>query len=195
MKKCESSAGARWCRTAWNSSVEFLNLVFQLSSSELAAFQCIGDTRCSDVFSKILLNPLELKPESSAADDVLNIWRRYNHVSARDSKWPALQLASFRSTAGGDSTEQKLLRTLPPPLWAFTFLVLHGDSFVHLIPGFHETPTVRDADPNLGLELILDWQSPHSLGVSYSNHIRKLGQWICSAARSKQPTIRQDHIE
>lgn len=55
--------------------------------------------------TKILFNPLELNPHKvqhlmtrSTSKGIITC----NHVSARDSTWPALQLASFRSTAGED---------------------------------------------------------------------------------------------
>ena len=35
----------------------------------------------------------------------------------------------------------EVVEDTPPTLWTFTFLDLHGDSFVHLLWGFHETPT------------------------------------------------------
>lgn len=135
--------------------------VFQLSSSELAAFECIGDTGCSDVFSKILLNPLELNPQSSASDDVLNL----EPCFCKGFQMASIATCIILLNSRWRFTEQKLLRTLPPTLWTFTSLDLRGDSFVHLIPGFREPRNsysycrVCDADPDLGFELILDWQS------------------------------------
>lgn len=86
--------------------------VFQLSSSELAAFECIGDTGCSDVFSKILLNPLELNPQSSASDDVLNL----EPCFCKGFQMASIATCIILLNSRWRFTEQKLLRTLPPTL-------------------------------------------------------------------------------